>query len=74
MVSSIVFSVLFTALTSNVYSTIMTEIKGEYVMGLNVPTREWSVVLCSHENATAKEKHRKRTSMGLPDGKLALWV
>ncbi|MBE5752059.1 MAG: sugar ABC transporter permease [Clostridiales bacterium] len=34
IVSSVVFAVLYNALTSGVYSTIMTEIKGEYVLGL----------------------------------------
>lgn len=46
IVSSIVFSVLYNALTSGVYSTIMTEIKGEYVLGLiDNPDTQFAVVL-----------------------------
>ena len=29
-------------------------------VALDVPTREWSVVLCSHENATAVSKHKTK--------------
>jgi len=29
-------------------------------VALNVPTKEWSVVLCSHENATSKPQHKTK--------------
>lgn len=46
IVSSIVFAVLFNALTSGVYSTIMTQIKGEHVLGLiDNPDTRFAVVL-----------------------------
>lgn len=46
IVSDIVFAVLFNALTSGVYSTIMSEIRGEYVLGLiDNPNTQFATVL-----------------------------
>ena len=46
IVSDIVFAVLFNALTSGVYSTIMSEIRGEYVLGLiDNPDTQFATVL-----------------------------